>query len=135
MKKWMPFLVIFLLLSSCSSQPAEPDHNRSLPGPSDTASPTIAELPTELPEPEFISVDSCGADPWDDQPDSDAIQQCIDKAKSGDTVLFTSGIKQPGYQGYLIDKTIFLVLNYAKNDLLFTATDPTIIHCSRPRKT
>jgi hypothetical protein len=56
-----------------------------------------------------IYVDSCGANPFDDQPDSDAIQDCIDRACSGDTVLFTSGVNSPGYQGYVIDKTVFLV--------------------------
>jgi hypothetical protein len=89
-----------------------------------TTTPSLSQTPTDTPSPEPISVDSCGANPWDDQPDSEAIQKCIDRAKSGDSVLFTSGINQPGYQGYLIDKTIYLVLNYAKANLSFTATDP-----------
>jgi len=124
MKKWIILLGLTLVLSSCNSQPSEPDHDRSLPGPSSTATPGISQLPTETPAPELISVDSCGANPWDDQPDSDAIQQCVNKAQTGDTVLFTSGVSQPDYQGYLIDKTIFLVMNSVKSDLLFTATDP-----------
>jgi parallel beta-helix repeat protein len=53
-----------------------------------------------------------------------AIQECIDGAASGDTVLFTSGTDHPDYQGYLIDRTIYLVTNTAKSDLTFTATDP-----------
>ncbi len=69
-------------------------------------------------------VDSCGANPYDDQPDSDAIQACIDRACSGDTVLFTSGVNSLGYQGYIIDKTVFLVKSSGKNDLTFSSTDP-----------
>ena len=70
-----------------------------------------------------INVDSCGANPFDGQPDSDAIQTCISQACSGDTILFTSGVDDPGYQGYLIDKTIFLVYPNAKSDLTFGSTD------------
>ncbi|MHC4541207.1 MAG: LamG domain-containing protein, partial [Planctomycetota bacterium] len=69
-------------------------------------------------------VDSCGANPHDDQPDSDAIQACIDQACSGDTVLFTSGVNSLGYQGYTIDKTVFLVRSSGKSDLTFSSTDP-----------
>jgi hypothetical protein len=71
-----------------------------------------------------IHVDSCGANPFDDQPDSDAIQACIDRACSGDTVLFSSGVNSPDYQGYIIDKTVFLVRNSGKSDLTFSSTDP-----------
>jgi len=71
-----------------------------------------------------IQVDSCGADPFDDQQDSDAIQACIDQACSGDTILFTSGVNDPDYRGYIIDKTIFLVRTSAKSDLTFSSTDP-----------
>lgn len=71
-----------------------------------------------------IPVDSCGANPFDDQPDSDAIQACIDQACGGDTVLFTSGSNNPDYRGYIIDKTIFLVRTSAKSDLTFSSTDP-----------
>ncbi|MEJ2605176.1 MAG: hypothetical protein P8Z41_00720 [Anaerolineales bacterium] len=70
-----------------------------------------------------VNVDSCGANPYDDQPDSDAIQTCISYACSGDTILFTSGVDDSGYQGYLIDKTIFLVYPDAKSDLTFQSTD------------
>jgi hypothetical protein len=76
------------------------------------------------PGPLVINVDSCGADPWDTSPDSDAIQACIDRAFSGDTVTFTSGVNSPGYKGYIIDKTIFLVAASAKADLTFTSSDP-----------
>ena len=74
--------------------------------------------------PVTYSVDSCGANPYDDQPDSDAIQACIDQTCSGDTVLFTSGVNSPDYRGYIIDKTIFLVRTSSKSDLTFSSTDP-----------
>lgn len=76
------------------------------------------------PGPSTINVDSCGANPWDADPDSDAIQTCIDRACDGDTVVFTSGVDSAGYQGYTIDKTIFLLATAAKSDLTFTSTDP-----------
>ncbi len=75
--------------------------------------------------PAATNVDSCGANPWDLDPDSAAIQQCVDRACPGDTLLFTSGTSSPLYQGYLIDKTIYLVRTAAKSDLTFTATDPS----------
>jgi hypothetical protein len=70
-----------------------------------------------------INVDSCGANPFDDQPDSDGIQSCIIQACDGDTILFTSGLDDPDYQGYLIDKTIFLVYPQQKSNLTFSSTD------------
>ena len=75
--------------------------------------------------PAVYNVDAFGANPYDALSDSDAIQTCIDQAKSGDTVTFTSGIGSSGYQGYLIDKTIFLVATAAKKSLTFTSTDST----------
>jgi len=69
-------------------------------------------------------VDDYGANPWDDQPDSDAIQMVLDSTCSGDTIFFTSGVNTDGYQGYLIDKTLFLTGMTAKHDLTFTASDP-----------
>lgn len=80
---------------------------------------------TVLPAPRRIDVDSCGANPFDDLPDADAIQQCIDQAKSGDVVLFHSAHGQAGYRGYLIEKTVFLVgAPPARAQLTFTSTDP-----------
>ncbi len=79
-----------------------------------------------LPEPEgtvTIQVDSCGANPYDDQPDSDAIQTCIDQMCSGDTAVFTSPDGSQDYVGYLIDKTIFLLHNGIKTDLIFTSSN------------
>lgn len=84
---------------------------------------TVTLLPLP-PGPAVINVDSCGASPWDTNPDSDAIQTCVDRACNEDTVTFTSGVHSPGYQGYRVDKTIFLVATTAKSDLTFTSTDP-----------
>lgn len=69
-------------------------------------------------------VDDFGANPFDDQPDSEAIQSVLDATCSGDMVVFTSGVNTNGYQGYLVDKTIFLTGVSAKHDLTFTASNP-----------
>lgn len=71
-----------------------------------------------------INVDTCGANPYDTEPDSNAIQDCINMALSGDTITFTSPGDSSDYRDYLIDKTIFLVANEAKHDLTFTSTNP-----------
>lgn len=71
-----------------------------------------------------ILVDDFGANPFDDLPDSDAIQTALDLTCSGETVLFTSGVNTDGYRGYLIDKTLFLTGMSAKKNLTFTSTDP-----------
>jgi hypothetical protein len=71
-----------------------------------------------------IQVDDFGANPFDDQPDSDAIQQALDSSCSGDTIVFTSGLNINGYQGYLVDKTLFLTGMSPKHDLVFTSSDP-----------
>jgi len=70
------------------------------------------------------SVDEYGASPWDSTADSAAIQAAADRACPGDTVLFTSGESSPGYQGYLIDQTIFLLATTARKDLTFTSSNP-----------
>jgi hypothetical protein len=72
-----------------------------------------------------INVDEFGADPWDDKTDSNAIQTALDSTCSGDTVVFSSGVNNPSYQGYRIDKTIFLTGMSAKHDLIFTSSDIT----------
>ncbi len=82
------------------------------------------EKVTSSAGPAVINVDSCGANPFDDQPDSDAIQACLNQTCSGDTILFTSSGGNPDYQGYIIDKTIILVHPTAKSSLTFTSTDP-----------
>ena len=71
-----------------------------------------------------IRVDDFGANPFDDQTDSDTIQLALDSTCSGDTIVFTSGVNTSGYQGYLIDKTLFLTGMSAKHDLTFTSSDP-----------
>lgn len=78
---------------------------------------------TTLRNPTVINVDSCGANPFDNIPDSEAIQECIKKARFGDIVTFTSGEKTPGYTGYRIDKTIFLETYVPIKYLTFTSTD------------
>lgn len=71
-----------------------------------------------------INVDDFGSNPMDDQPDSDAIQAALDSTCSGDTIVFTSGVNTAGYQGYMIDKTLFLTGMSAKHDLTFTSSNP-----------
>lgn len=71
-----------------------------------------------------LNVDDFGANPQDDMPDSEAIQAALDSTCSGDTVVFTSGVNTSGYQGYLIDKTLFLTGMSAKHDLTFTSSNP-----------
>lgn len=71
-----------------------------------------------------IQVDDFGADPFDDQPDSAAIQAALDSTCDQDTVVFTSGVESPGYQGYWIDQTLFLTGSAAKQGLILTASDP-----------
>lgn len=72
----------------------------------------------------IFNVDDFGANPFDSLPDSEAIQAGIDQMCSGDEIHFTSAGGNPDYQGYVIDKTIFLVRTAAKNSLTFTSTDP-----------
>ncbi len=82
-----------------------------------------------------IRVDFCGANPLDLDPDSDAIQRCVNLACPGDTVLFTSDTGAPGYQGYLIDKTIFLVMKEAKRPDLHRHRSLEPGACCRPLMT
>lgn len=90
-------------------------------GPETIRKVTLTLLPSG---PLTYSVDEHGANPWDSLPDSSAIQSAVDYACPGDTVLFTSGETTPGYQGYWIDRTIFLVATTARHDLTFTASLP-----------
>ena len=121
MKKQILLLVIVVFIIACTIPLGTPTLKSEI---TTAPPPTFTDNPTESPGSAMIHVDSCGADPWDTNPDSEAIQQCVDMASSGDTVFFTSGTNLPDYQGYLIDKTIFLVANKAKTNLTFTATDP-----------
>ena len=69
-------------------------------------------------------MDDCGADPFDELPDSTAIQKCVNLAKTGDIILFTSGENSPGYTGYLIEHTIFINEKSPRAYLTVTSTDP-----------
>ncbi len=80
---------------------------------------------TILPAPTLINVDDCGGNPYDNLPDSIAIQKCVNSAMIGDIILFTSGENSPGYKGYLIDRTIFMNEQSARAYLSFTSTDPS----------
>ena len=90
------------------------------------SSPAPTAVSTENPAflPSIIHVDNFGANPFDDLPDSDAIQQALDSSSSRDTIIFTSGVNTSGYKGYLIDKTIFLTGLSPKHDLVFTSSNP-----------
>jgi hypothetical protein len=78
-----------------------------------------------LPGAKTLRVDDFGANPFDDQPDSDAIQTALDQSCSGSTVVFTSGVKNSAYHGYLIDKTMFLTGMSAKHNMIFTSSNPS----------
>lgn len=71
-----------------------------------------------------VYVDNFGADPFDDRPDSEAIQAALDETCSGSQILFTSGADDPTYRGYLIDRTLFLTGMTAKRDMIFTSSLP-----------
>ena len=112
MKSLLYWFVILFLVILIACQPI-----------SDLAPTTIStENPTARPS--IIHVDEYGANPFDNQPDSEAIQQALDSSESGDTIIFTSGVDTNGYSGYLIDQTLFLTGLSPKHDLVFTASDP-----------
>lgn len=119
MKTMIAVILFTLCLSACGNprpvvtSPPEPIFN-----------PPSLRDSNSTPEGVIINVDFCGANPWDNRPDSTAIQACINQVRSGDTVLFTSGGDSSEYRGYIIDKTIFLIHPSVKNDLIFTSTDP-----------
>ncbi len=71
-----------------------------------------------------VYVDNFGANPFDDRPDSEAIQAALDRTCSGSRVLFTSGAGDPAYRGYLIDRTLFLTGTTPKWDMVFTSSLP-----------
>lgn len=121
-------VLVLVLLNSCTTARSD------FPDLANTPEPQTAVIsdPTNTPEPTatlsassaIISVDACGANPFDDVPDSQPIQTCLSRASSGDTVVFTSPGGDPGYRGYLIDQTIMLVHPDPKTDLTFTSTNP-----------
>lgn len=71
-----------------------------------------------------VYVDNFGADPFDDRPDSEAIQAALDRTCSGSRILFTSGAEDPTYRGYLIDRTLYLTGTTPKWDMVFTSSLP-----------
>ena len=80
--------------------------------------------PTKEPVVSTINVDDYGANPYDDQPDSRAIQSALNDLKNGETLLFSSGEGDSGYMGYLINETLFIIYRAGKNDITLTSTDP-----------
>jgi len=118
------FKTVFLMLKDVSFADRNSGADFRISDQADGAEAIRSITITLLPMPNIINVDTCGADPSDMQPDSDAIQACINKAVNGDIVAFTSGENSNGYQGYLIDKTIFLNTVTARKYLTFTSTDP-----------
>jgi parallel beta-helix repeat protein len=119
-------LLALLAVASCSKgTPTSPP----APPPQETATPTLAaeqettEVEPEIDETGYILVDDYGADPFDELPDSAAIQQALGALQSGETLLFTSGIESDGYVGYRIDRTIFIVMLRPISDVTLRATD------------
>ena len=72
----------------------------------------------------MLNVDDYGANPFDDQPDSRSIQSALKDLKSGETLQFSSGGGADGYQGYLINETLFIVTAPAIQNINLTSTDP-----------
>ena len=118
--KWKLFvwIVLLSLIAACNIP-----MGYSVPSPTAPIIDTIP-IPTEEPEIRVLYADDFGANPFDDQPDSEAIQSALNDLKSGETLLFTSGEGDAEYKGYLIDKTLFIVLRGAKHDLTITSTSP-----------
>ena len=113
-------VLLLLPLASCNT----PQTTTLRPTDTAVAVPSATSAPTNESSVLEINVDSCGANPFDDQPDDKAIQTCLEQARSGNRILFTSPGGNPTYQGYIIDQTVILVHPSAKHDLTFTSTDP-----------
>ena len=99
-----------------------------LPGLVDeiTLTPEVSETPaaSATPAPIVLNVDDYGANPFDDLPDSRSIQSALKNLKSGGTLQFSSGGGREGYQGYLINETLFIVTEPAIQNINLTSTDP-----------
>jgi len=91
-----------------------------------TDTPEVSDTPlaSATPTPRVLNVDDYGANPFDDQPDSRSIHSALKDLKSGETLQFSSGGGGKGYQGYLIDETIFIVSAPAIQNINLTSTDP-----------
>ncbi len=119
-------LIVSISIGSCSNgKPLEKPSETTMPTDEFASEIESETIPTETAvEIVEINVDDFGANPYDDKPDSDAIQAALAALKSGETLLFTSGTNNPGYVGYLIDKTIFIVMKNPKSDIILTSSDP-----------
>ena len=124
-KKSPVALILVLALVGCGPKPETSPipKKAAVQEDSPTEAPTQESTPGPIALP-VIEVDSCGANPFDDQPDSGGIQECINLAQSGEIVQFTSPGGDPDYQGYIINQTIYLVSPVEKNNLTFTSSDP-----------
>jgi parallel beta-helix repeat protein len=79
---------------------------------------------TDTPAPRVLNPDDYGANPFDDQPDSRAIQSALKDLKPGETLEFTSGGGDEGYVGYLINETLFIVWGVENHDVVLTSSNP-----------
>lgn len=130
-------VVVVMLVASCgddttvveSSEGGETTSSTAPTSSAVTTQPTTTEAPTTTAAPVttvagISNVDNFGANPFDEEPDSDAIQAALAALRSDETLTFTSGGDEPGYVGYLIDKTIFIVMGQPLSDITLTSTDP-----------
>lgn len=115
--KFLILIIVLYVIIACFT----PNSHNS-PTTTPTIIPTITS--TKLPEKAIINVDDYGANPFDDQPDSEAIQTALNNLKNGETLLFTSGVGDEGYMGYLINKTLFIAFRIMKNNITLASTDP-----------
>lgn len=114
-------LALILLLAACDvpGQEITPDTKNSV-------TPDVPDSPpvSATPSPRILNVDDYGANPFDDQPDSSSIQAALNDLKRGETLQFSSGEGDEGYQGYLIDETLFIIWETSHTDIVLTSTDP-----------
>ena len=115
--KFFIWIILLSFLAACTT----PISHSASPSATNTYTTLIT---TEEPEARVLYVDDFGANPFDDQPDSEAIQSALNDLKSGETLLFTSGEGDAEYNGYLINKTLFIALRDQKHDLTITSTVP-----------
>lgn len=115
------YIALVILLTACNL----PEQN--LPAVDETsyqAEATATPYASATSESRVINVDDYGANPYDDQPDSRAIQSALNSLNSGDTLMFSSDVGAEGYQGYLIDQTLFIIWDTSHTDIILTSSDP-----------
>ncbi|MGD2163855.1 MAG: right-handed parallel beta-helix repeat-containing protein [Anaerolineales bacterium] len=122
---WSAFLLAALV--ACAQAPSKEAIVQNSQ-PQETSNPTVAPATTtaESALPRVLYVDDYGADPYDDQADSQAIQKALGALQSGETLLFTSDEGDGDYTGYLIDQTLFIVLRTSKNGVTLGSTNPQL---------